>query len=63
MTQASSTHRLPTSGAVGSVSRDRITAAGWRIVLLALAPVGLWFYLRGRAATRIRAAEQPARSH
>ncbi|MGQ0642812.1 MAG: lysylphosphatidylglycerol synthase transmembrane domain-containing protein [Gemmatimonadaceae bacterium] len=29
---------------------------GWRLVLLALAPVGLWFYLRGRATARIRAS-------
>jgi len=29
---------------------------GWRILLLALAPIGLWQYLRGRATSRIRAA-------
>lgn len=26
---------------------------GWRIILLALAPVGLWFFLRGQATARI----------
>lgn len=26
---------------------------GWRIILLTLAPVGLWFFLRGQAAARI----------
>jgi glycosyltransferase 2 family protein len=30
---------------------------GWRMVLLALAPMGLWFYLRGRATMRIQASE------
>lgn len=30
---------------------------GWRILLLALAPIGLWFYLRGRETMRIHASE------
>jgi uncharacterized protein (TIRG00374 family) len=29
------------------------TLLGWRIILLALAPVGLWFFLRGKAAATI----------
>ena len=30
---------------------------GWRMMLLALAPIGLWFYLRGRATMRIQASQ------
>jgi uncharacterized membrane protein YbhN (UPF0104 family) len=33
---------------------------GWRILLLAIAPVGLWFYLRGRATTRIQPSADAA---
>ncbi len=34
---------------------------GWRMLLLALAPMGLWFYLRGRATIRIQTS-QPMRA-
>jgi len=33
---------------------------GWRLVLLGLAPIGLWYYLRGEAATRIRSTKEAA---
>jgi uncharacterized protein (TIRG00374 family) len=33
---------------------------GWRILLLGLAPIGLWQYLRGRATSRIKAVGDAA---
>lgn len=38
------------------------TLLGWRMVLLALAPIGLWLYLRGRATARIRGSTDTASS-
>jgi hypothetical protein len=41
---------------VGGLAGGAEALLGWRIVLLALGPVGLWYYLRGSATARIRSS-------